>query len=232
LARRIAAFFDFDRTLIDINSGTLWMKYERRGGRVTRWQMFVASVFFLRYHLSLIDMEEAMTKALSTIIGVREEVIERRTRDWYDTEVRPHLLPAGLAAVAHHRAEGHALVLLTTSSPYLSGAVVDDLGLDAAGCTAFDVDDDGCFTGDVVRPICYGPGKIEHAERIAAELQLDVGRSYFYTDSYSDRAMLDHVEHPRVVNPDPRLRRLARKRGWTVLDWQHQVPEGSGTEHR
>jgi len=219
LAGRIAAFFDFDRTLIDINSGTLWMKYERRGGRVTRWQMFVASIFFLRYHLSLIDMEEAMTKALSTIVGVPEDVIGRRTREWYDTDVRPHLVPEGLAVIEQHRAQGHALVLLTTSSPYLSGAVVDDLGLDAAGCTAFEIGDDGCFTGDVVRPICYGSDKIEHAERIAGELDLDVDRSYFYTDSYSDRAMLDRVEHPRVVNPDPRLRRLARRRDWPILDW-------------
>lgn len=219
MARRTAAFFDFDRTLIDINSGTLWMKYERRGGRVTRWQMFVASIFFLRYHLSLIDMEEAMTKALSTIAGVPEEEIEQRTRDWYTTEVRPHLLPKALEVVEQHRADGHALILLTTSSPYLSGAVIDDLKLDDAGCTAFEVGDDGRFTGDVVRPVCYGEGKITHAERIAAERDLDVDGAYFYTDSYTDRAMLARVANPRVVNPDPRLKRQARREGWPILDW-------------
>jgi len=44
-------------------------------------------------------------------------------------------------------------------------------------------------------------------------------RSYFYTDSYSDLAMLEAVEGPRVVNPDPRLRRFARRRGWPVELW-------------
>jgi len=220
MERRIAAFFDFDRTLIDVNSGSLWMKHERRGGRVTRWQMLVATTFFLRYHLSLIDMEEAMTRALSTIAGKPERELAQRTHDWYHREVRPHLLPAALDAVEHHRAEGHALVLLTTSSPYLSRAVQDDLGLDAYGCTSYEVGDDGRFTGGVLRPLCYGPGKIEHAERLGEELGLDVDHSFFYSDSYTDRAMLGRVEHPRVVNPDPRLRRLARRREWPILEWR------------
>ncbi len=220
MGRRIAAYFDFDRTLIDVNSGTLWMRHERRGGRVTRWQMLVATTYFLRYHLSLIDMEQAMTRALATVAGTPEADVDRRTRQWYHAEVRPHLQPAALQAVEHHRAEGHALVLLTTSSPYLSGAVRDDLALDAFGCTAYEVGADGRFTGGLVRPVCYGEGKVLHAERIAAELDLDVDRSYFYSDSYTDRAMLRRVAHPRVVNPDPRLRRLARREGWPILEWK------------
>jgi len=45
-------------------------------------------------------------------------------------------------------------------------------------------------------------------------------RSYFYTDSYSDLPMLERVGHPRVINPDPRLRRRARVRGWEVETWR------------
>ncbi len=216
---RIAAFFDFDRTLIGINSGRLWVQSERRAGRISRWQLMLASAMFLRYHLSMIDMAEAMSKAISTVAGEPEQDLADRTRQWYHDQVRPHLLPPALEALEHHREQGHALVLLTTSSPYLSRAVVEDLHLHDYGCTAFEVDAEGRFTGQVVEPICYGPGKIEHALRIASRHGLDVDASYFYTDSYSDRAMLRKVDHPRVVNPDPRLRRLARKKGWRVLDW-------------
>jgi len=31
--------------------------------------------------------------------------------------------------------------------------------------------------------------------------------------------MLLAVGHPRVVNPDPRLRRESKRRGWPILDW-------------
>jgi len=47
---------------------------------------------------------------------------------------------------------------------------------------------------------------------------LDLGRSYFYTDSITDLPVLERVGEPRVVNPDPRLRRAAARRGWPVVD--------------
>ncbi len=223
---RTAAFFDFDRTLIRVNSGPLWVRAERRAGRVSTWELLLAVTYFVRYHLSMIDMDEAMKRALSTVAGQSEADLAERTRRWYADEVRQHLLPAAVEAVERHRAQGHLLVLLTTSSPYLGAAVRDDLRLDDMGCTAFEVDERGRFTGGVVEPTCYGAGKIVHAERIAARHDVDLDSSFFYTDSYTDRPMLERVGHPRVVNPDPRLRRLARDRSWPVLDWTAAPAEG------
>ena len=44
--------------------------------------------------------------------------------------------------------------------------------------------------------------------------------SYFYSDSASDLPMLSRVAQPRVVNPDWRLRLIAKRSGWPVLDWR------------
>ena len=68
-----------------------------------------------------------------------------------------------------------------------------------------------------MRPVCYGAGKTYWAERFAAAEGLDLARSYFYTDSITDLPVLERVGEPRVVNPDPRLRRAAMRRGWPVL---------------
>lgn len=219
MGNRIAAFFDFDRTLIDVNSGALWIRSERRAGRIRRWQMLWAATYFLRYHLSLIDMEQAMAKAVATMVGQREDEIEERTREWYHREVRQHVLPAAREAIERHRSRGEALVLLTTSSPYLGEVVREDLRLDAVASSGYEVDGEGRFTGGLKLPICYGIGKVEHALRLGRRLGLDVDASYFYSDSFTDRFVLDKVLHPRVVNPDPRLRRLARQKGWPILDW-------------
>jgi phosphoserine phosphatase len=78
---------------------------------------------------------------------------------------------------------------------------------------------DGRFTGRVLEPVCYGLGKVHWAERLAERAAIDLDGSYFYTDSYSDLPMLQRVGHRVVVNPDPRLRRFARKAGWTVEAW-------------
>ena len=59
----------------------------------------------------------------------------------------------------------------------------------------------------------------ETAEAWAEQRGIDLEKSFFYTDSYSDAPMLRVVGNPRVISPDPRLSREARQRGWPILQW-------------
>jgi HAD superfamily hydrolase (TIGR01490 family) len=214
----VAAFFDLDRTLISVNSGSLWIKRERRMGRISLRQVVEGTMMLLAYRLSIVDIEAAMRKALAVYRGEREETLARWTREWYLQTVAPCVTPAARQALAEHRAQGHPLVLLTSSSPYVSVVVAEQLGLDAWISSRYEVRD-GLLTGEPVLPLCYGAGKVGYAERWAAEAGVDLGRSYFYTDSYTDLPMLLRVGEPRIVNPDLRLRLYARWRGWPLLVW-------------
>jgi putative phosphoserine phosphatase/1-acylglycerol-3-phosphate O-acyltransferase len=107
-------------------------------------------------------------------------------------------------------------VILTGATRYLAEPVAADLGIEHVLVTQLVVRD-GRFTGEVIRPVCYGAGKTYWAERFAAGREIDLGRSYFYTDSITDLPVLERVGEPRIVNPDPRLGRVAARRGWPVL---------------
>ncbi|HYA52228.1 MAG TPA: HAD-IB family hydrolase, partial [Streptosporangiaceae bacterium] len=52
---------------------------------------------------------------------------------------------------------------------------------------------------------------------------------YAYSDSVTDLPMLEIVGHPRAVNPDRALRRIAQQRGWPVLTFGalRAVPAGT-----
>ena len=50
----------------------------------------------------------------------------------------------------------------------------------------------------------YGEGKVEAMRAFAAEHEIDLDRSYAYSDSASDLPMLRAVGNPVVVNPDER----------------------------
>ena len=115
-------------------------------------------------------------------------------------------------------AAGEPAVLLTSSSNYLGQLAVDALGLDGMLCNRFVVAD-GLYTGALVEPLCYGPGKVDHARRFATERGVELGACAFYTDSWSDLPVLDVVGRPVPVHPDPRLRREATRRGWDIADW-------------
>jgi HAD superfamily hydrolase (TIGR01490 family) len=216
---KTTAFFDLDKTLLPVNSGALWMKRERRLGRISFLQLVQGTFYLLAYKFGVIDMEKVMVKALRTVRGLPEETVRAWTRDWFREEVVPHVAPGARAVLDDHRGRGHPLVLLTSSSPYESEIASEHFGLDAYISTRYEVAD-GRFTGDVVRPVCYGQGKVTLAEVYARENDVDLDASFFYTDSLSDLPMLERVGHPRVVHPDPRLGRLARRRGWVILDWR------------
>ncbi|MBM4371502.1 MAG: HAD family hydrolase [Deltaproteobacteria bacterium] len=214
-----AAFFDLDRTLLTANSGRLWLWNERREGRLGNAQLLLGGWYLALYHLGLVDMEAAILRALETIRGLEEETVRNRTREWFDRVVAPCEAPGARRVLEDHRARGHRLVLLTTSSPYAAECALAHFGLDHALSMRYEVRD-GRFTGAFIPPLCFGPGKVTAAEALAAREDLDLDRSWFYTDSYTDLPMLERVGHPRVVNPDPRLRRHARRTGWPVLDWR------------
>ena len=215
----VAAFFDLDRTLISVNSGRLWISRERRLRRISLRQLAEATVMLVAYRLSLVDMDASMRKALSVYRGEREEVLAAWTREWFDAEVRQWVSEGARRALDEHRAAGHLRVLLTSSSPYVSAIVGEHLELDGWISSRYEVKD-GVLTGEPVLPLCYGPGKVTLAEAYAREHDVDLGRSFFYTDSYTDLPMLVRVGEPRVVNPDMRLRLAALRRGWPVLTWR------------
>ena len=213
------AFFDLDRTLLEINSGSGWVKFEHRHGHLSTLDLIRATGWLLRYHLGFANIEGAIRLAISRLEGTLEHDIDQRTQQFYRQEVAHRFRRGAAATLEKHRAAGHPLVLLTTSSNYLSAPVLADLELDHALCNRFETDDQGRFTGRPVEPLCFGAGKVAHAARLAAELNVHLRDCSFYTDSVSDLPMLEAVDHPVVVNPDPKLARIARKRGWPIEDW-------------
>jgi len=214
-----AAFFDLDGTLLTVNSANLWVRRELRLGRIRYWQFLRAALWLGGYRLGVLDMESALTAALGQLRGVEEEPIRLETQLWWREEVRPFIAPGSRAVLELHRKRGDLLVLLTSSSRYAAEMAAAEFGLDHTLFQGYQVVD-GRFTGAPLHPLCYGPGKVEIAEAWARTAQVDLARSAFYSDSFTDLPMLERVGEPHPVHPDPRLRRVARRRGWPALDWR------------
>lgn len=212
------AFFDLDRTLLATNSATGWIKRELRLGRLSRVDAIKAAGWVGLYGLGFGAMEDTIRRAVAGLGGVDEAEINARTLAFWDEEVQHQLRPGARAVVEAHRAQGHHLVLLTSSSPYLSAPAAAVFGLDEVLCNRFVVQD-GRFTGQTVEPLCYGEGKLFHAQASAAARGVDLQDCSFYTDSWSDVSLMDAVGRPVAVHPDQRLLRHARKKGWEIADW-------------
>jgi HAD superfamily hydrolase (TIGR01490 family) len=214
----IGAFFDMDRTLIQCNTGTEWIRFLRRRGEITRWHMVRALAWVLEYRLAVLDMEAVTAKVLGEMAGEVERDIIDKCREFTETLVIARVAPKAREALAFHRRQGHVLAILSSSTPYVTEPLARHLGIEHVLCTRLSVRD-GRLDGTHVRPACYGAGKVHWAESFARERGIDLAHSWFYSDSYSDLPMLERVGVARVINPDARLRRHARRVGWEVAQW-------------
>jgi HAD superfamily hydrolase (TIGR01490 family) len=214
----VAAFFDMDRTLLQCNTATRWIAFLRKRGEISMWKTLQAMSWIARYKLAVLDMEAVTTLATADMKGSEEAELIRKCQEFYAAEVEAAVAPKALEAVEFHRGQGHLLAILSSSTPYVTEPLAKKLGIDHVLCTRFHIED-GRFLGTHVRPACYGEGKVHWAEQFAHDHSVDLAASYFYTDSYSDLPMLERVGQPRVINPDTRLLRHARRRGWPMELW-------------
>ena len=225
---RVCAFFDVDRTLVSCNTGRLFLRDLRRRGEISFFRALRALFWMAKYHLSLIDLQWVATRLASQMAGWAERDFEERCRRWVEQDVLGLIVPGARRHIERHRAEGHVLAILSTSPTYVTRPIAETLGIEEVISTQFEVEG-GQFTGRLVGPACVGKGKVHWAEDLGARRQVDLGKSWFYTDSYTDLPMLERVGNQVVVNPDPRLRRAAKRRGWPVHDWR-QLQAGVSIE--
>ena len=139
--------------------------------------------------------------------------------------------PYAPGVLAEHRAEGRLLVLTTTTPVDLITPFAGLLGFDHVIATRY-ARVDGRYTGGIDGDFVWSTGKLTAVRRWAAEAKVDLAGCHAYSDSVFDLPMLRAVGHPHVINPDRRLRAVARLRRWPVERWDRPagVPAWGGIE--
>jgi HAD superfamily hydrolase (TIGR01490 family) len=215
----VIAFFDFDKTLIAINSGSLWVRRELKHGFLSWWDAIRASVWIAQYQIGFVELDKGVREIIANLEGSRESELRGRIDAFYEERIKGLYRPGARPVIEEHRKKGDKLVLLTSTSIYMAESVARELAFDDMLCNRFEVDGEGIYTGRPLGEICYGKGKLSIARAYAEGHGVALESCAFYTDSMADSSLLEEVGLPVAVNPDPRLRRLARARGWQIADW-------------
>lgn len=218
-----AALFDMDRTLLSTETASLYVRYQRRMGEASTRDLLRTLRWVAQYTLGVLDHVAVAEKVIKTLAGSDELAMTRRCDDWFIRDVEKYIAPAGRLAVAHHQAAGDVCAIVTGASLYASRPLARRLRIDHVVASEFEIDDAGRFTGRPAYPLCFGDGKLEKAKRFLDERGLSARDAIFYSDSITDLPLLEAVGEPVAVNPDPRLARIARKRGWRVETWRAPV---------
>jgi alcohol-forming fatty acyl-CoA reductase len=143
----------------------------------------------------------------------------------------PRFFPQGVDQVAWHARQGHAIVLVSGTIAPLAQEMalaltvrlaVRGIVASVSVCATRLEENDGRWTGRILGDAMFGETKGHAVRQLAKEEGFELARCYAYGDSASDRAMLEAVGRPCVVNPSEEMGKLARKREWAVLAWTDQ----------
>ena len=87
---------------------------------------------------------------------------------------------------------------------------------------SLETDAQGNYTGRPIGTPSFQEGTVTRLHQWLAERgqsQADYEKVYFYSDSRNDLPLLEQVNQPVAVNPDPVLTLTAAQRGWPILDF-------------
>ena len=212
-----AAFIDVDGTLLAQTTTYLFARILHRRGLLRRSFILRALYHGLQHRLGRLDYGRLVNFGLQNIRNIPVVELERIAYDNFVEHVKPRLFEGVVDHFNALRKSGTALVLVS-SSP---GLVIEPLSLYLC-CTATlttpVVIQRGRLIGIGTGPACYGDGKRYYAEQWAASRGIPMDETVGYADNWSDRALLEKVGHAVVVRPHGKLARLARSRGWDIVN--------------
>ncbi|MDX2303108.1 MAG: HAD-IB family hydrolase [Microscillaceae bacterium] len=221
----IGAFFDLDRTLIRGFSAVNFFQTRLFSGQMTASEIVAQFAGVLVYATGYGNFSSLASIGAQGVKGIAEQVFIEVGEEVYLKHLADAIYPESRALVAAHLAQGHTVAIVSAATPYQVNPIARDLVIEHVMCTRLEVEK-GKFTGKVIDPPCWGAGKAQQAYEFADKMNLDLSKSYFYTDSVEDLPLLEIVGHPRPLNPDTNLSAKAYENDWPVYRFNDEERPG------
>lgn len=210
------ALFDLDNTLLAGDSEHAWVEFLFEVGAVGEGWRAEGNRLYEEYAAGRLDIYESVQHQLVPLTGHPAEDLLRWREEFMEKRVEPMISPAALALVEGHRAAGDDPVIITASNDFVTRPIADRFGVE--NLLAVELERaNGSFTGRVMGTPTFREGKIARLEDWLEGTGHTLEGSNFYSDSLNDLPLLELVDNPVAVDPDPVLRERAESEGWPIL---------------
>ena len=211
----VGALFDFDGTLISGFSVFSFIKEQIMRADLAPREITELLAAMGSYAVGQLGFSGLMVAAAQMLRGVSEESYAKFGEEVFEKHLARQIYPEARALVEAHLEKGHTVAIISSATRYQIDSAAADLGIEKVLCTQLVVEN-GEFTGAVVKPTCWGQGKVTAAETLVQDCQVNLEESFFYTDSHEDVALLERVGKPQPLNPNDKLTTISERRGWPV----------------
>ncbi|MCF6349661.1 MAG: HAD-IB family hydrolase [Flavobacteriaceae bacterium] len=211
----IVAFFDLDRTIINDFSAKKFLKSRLLSGKSTAKELLSQFVAITLYASGNRDFEVLTKLSAMGIKGLKEQDFIELGQEVYENYLESTIYPEARILINSHLEKAHKVVIISAATSYQIKPIAKELGIKDIFCTKLEVKK-GKFTGRISE-MCWGEGKANAGKKFAKVNNIDLSKSFFYTDSIEDYPLLEIVGKPFATNPDSALSQIAFKNNWPIL---------------
>jgi putative phosphoserine phosphatase/1-acylglycerol-3-phosphate O-acyltransferase len=219
----VAAFFDYDGTVIDGFSAAAFYRHRLRHGEIGPVELARTLLGAARGIDGDEDFEAFLKMAISGWKGRSDEEMTALGNRLFKHEIAGRLHWETWQLVQAHKQRGHRVVLASSATRFQVEPMARELEADHVLCTPIEIAD-GICTGRTAGPALWGQGKARAVRALASEHELDLSDCFAYSNGDEDVPFLEAVGRPVCVDPESGLARVAAERGWPVLSC---APRGS-----
>ena len=212
------AFIDLDKTIIRVNSGEFMIRQAYRTGLMSAKDITKGIYLAIMYKLGLKDTMRIIEDMAAWICGTSEQTILELTNHVFDKFLLPSIRPEMYREIKYHKQNNAEVVILSAAMPTICSLFASHLKIERYICSDLEIVN-GKYTGKPKGQFCFGDEKRIRLEQFCRKNDYMLDTAYCYSDEFSDFSALNAVGHPRCINPDRKLRKIANENKWPIFDW-------------
>ena len=195
------AIFDIDYTITKKETLMELFKYVIKKDKKNLRFLPRAIYCGIMYAIGIYDERKVKETFLRFIDGIKEEELAELVKEFYDGRLKNILYDDALKMIKKLKNEGYDIYLISASPEFYVNEFYNIKEVDKVIGTKFGFEN-GTFVRKMVGNNCKGEEKVRRLKEVLKDEKIDVDfkESYMFSDSLSDKPLLDLVGKPYLIN--------------------------------
>ena len=206
--------FDLDDTLLSGDCEREWITFLTSKGLMNDSSAKLDQ-FDLDYRKGILDFEEYSTFVQKPIMGLTREELDNLVEEFIQKNIN-HLTDNLTRDLLNEASSADKVLIASGSHDFLVRGFADFFKIDSSIGTPVELKNN-IFTGQLSGEPTFSDGKVRAVEKWCNSNDIDVKDSIFYSDSINDLPMFEVCGVPVAVNPDEKLKKIAKERAFKVI---------------
>ena len=206
--------FDLDDTLLSGDCEREWITFLTSKGLMNDSSAKLDQ-FDLDYRKGILDFEEYSTFVQKPIMGLTREELDNLVEEFIQKNIH-HLTDNLTKDLLNEASSADKVLIASGSHDFLVKGFADFFKIDSSIGTPVELKNN-IFSGQLSGEPTFGDGKVRAVEKWCNSNDVEIKDSIFYSDSINDLPMFEVCGVPIAVNPDEKLKKIAKERAFKVI---------------